>query len=150
MYLNGQVENCITLHAPLHTAIRHDRTQTLSSCAKPMLCLPTFKIIIYIIASILFLCKNAVKKSRGSIFFITNNFERGLQSRAGRYISCDMHAHIVSKADSLISGKLRHLFSNEAEFNTQSRKSLASYAISLSLSQMNRIQNIYIYIYIKT
>ncbi len=89
VYLKGQVENCITLHAPLHTAIRHDRTQTLSSCAKLMLYLPTFKIIIYIIASILFLCKNAVQKSRVSIFFITNNFERGLQSRAGRYISCE-------------------------------------------------------------
>ncbi len=143
MYLKGQVENCITLHAPLHTAIRHDRTQTLSSCAKLMLCLPTFKIIIYIIASILFLCKNAVKKSRVSIFFITNNFERGLQSRAGRYISCE-YRHIVSKAGSLISGNLRHLFSNEAAFNTRSRRSLASYAISLSLSQINPIQNIYI------
>ncbi len=26
-------------------------------------------------------------------------------NRAGRYISCDMHAHLVSKAGSLISGK---------------------------------------------
>ncbi len=31
--------------------------------------------------------------------------ENVIQSRAGQYISCDMHAHLVSKAGSLISGK---------------------------------------------
>ncbi len=33
--------------------------------------------------------------------FSTNNW---VKCRAGRYISCDMHAHLVSKAGSLISG----------------------------------------------
>ncbi len=35
---------------------------------------------------------------------------------------------------------LHHLFSNGAAFNTQSRRSLTSDAISLSLSQMNHLQ----------
>ncbi len=52
--------------------------------------------------------------------------------RAGRYISCDMHAHLVSKAGSWLAVNLHHLFSNGAAFNTRSRRSRTSDAISRS------------------
>ncbi len=57
-----------------------------------------------------------------------------LWPRAGRYISVDTHAHLVSKAGSLISGKF------PLPAFKWSRISLTSYAISLSLSQMNRLR----------
>ncbi len=44
-----------------------------------------------------------------------------VHSRAARYFACDSHAHLVSKAG--------------AAFNTQSRSSPTSYAISRSISQ---------------
>ncbi|ROI47848.1 hypothetical protein DPX16_16271 [Anabarilius grahami] len=57
-------------------------------------------------------------------------------SRAGRYIACDCHAHFVSKAGSLIKSQNRHhLLSNGAAFNRQSRSSLTSHAITRSLSK---------------
>ncbi len=66
--------------------------------------------------------------------------ENVIQSRAGQYISCDMHAHLVSKAGSLISGKSPSPVSNGVAFHTRSRRSLTSDAISRSLSQMNRLR----------
>ncbi len=61
-------------------------------------------------------------------------WRRNLWPRAGRYISVDTHAHLVSKAGSLISGKF------PLPAFKWSRISLTSYAISLSLSQMNRLR----------
>ncbi len=37
-------------------------------------------------------------------------------NRAGRYISCDMHAHLVSKPVPWLAVNLHHLFSNGAAF----------------------------------
>ncbi len=54
------------------------------------------------------------------------------KTRAGRYIACDSHAHLVSKAVPWLALNLHHLFSNGAAFNTQSRRSLTSYTISRS------------------
>ncbi len=52
--------------------------------------------------------------------------------RAVQLIEFDSHAHLVSKAGSVIGAKSPSPVSNAAAVNTQSRSSLTSYAISRS------------------
>ncbi len=53
-------------------------------------------------------------------------------TRAVQLIEFDSHAHLVSKAGSVIGAKSPSPVSNAAAVNTQSRSSLTSYAISRS------------------
>ncbi len=52
--------------------------------------------------------------------------------RAVQLIEFDSHAHLVSKAGSVIGAKSPSPVSNAAAVNTQSHSSLTSYAISRS------------------
>ncbi len=55
-------------------------------------------------------------------FFVPSSsiFNSIYWSRAGRYITCDCHAYLVSKAGSVLVVNLHHLLSNGVAFNTQS------------------------------
>ncbi len=102
----------------------------------------------YYLIVLAILLKYNTKMCYNGHFIINLKQEVKLGSRAGRYISCNIHAHLVSKAGSLISAKSPSPVFNGAAFNTRSRSSLTSYAISLHYRRYiafdnERFMNIY-------